>query len=41
MYKDDLVLLDVKELAIKRLYKKLNNVRLDLYLVEKSLRALY
>ena len=40
-YKSELVLLDVKGLAIERLYIRLNNVRLGLYLVEKSVRTLY
>ena len=41
IYEGDLVLLDAKGLATERLYKKLDDVRLGLYPVEKSLRTSY
>ena len=41
IYKSNLMLLNVEGLTIKYLYKKLNNVRLSLLLVKKSLRTLY
>ena len=40
-YKEYFVILDSKELKTKRPYKKLDNVRYDIYKIKKLLSILY